>query len=174
MKRYSMAILLAALGGGFGLQAQNMSAHIAESKLSYTAIKNNLVAMADAMPEAGYSFQPTPEIRTFGGLMAHIADANARMCGTAMGEQKSVGAASKTAKADIVAALKESLAICDAAFDALNEGNALQPAGMNRSKLGLLNFNTGHCNEEYGYGAVYLRLKGVVPPSTASRGRGGR
>jgi hypothetical protein len=85
-----------------------------------------------------------------------------------------VGAAAKTAKADIVAALKESFAICDGAFDAVNDSNALQPAGMNRSKLGLLNFNTGHCNEEYGYGAVYLRLKGVVPPSTASRGRGGR
>lgn len=173
MKLSSSAILVAVCAA-MSAHAQSMAAHIAESKLSYTAIKTNLVGMAEAMPEAGYSFQPTPEIRTFGALMAHIADANARQCSTAMGETKSVGAASKTAKADLVTALKDSFAICDAAFDSLTEANALQPGGMNRSKLGLLNFNTMHCNEEYGYGSIYLRLKGVVPPSTAGRGRGGR
>ena len=172
MKHCSAAMLAAVCAAG--LQAQTMAAHIAESKLSYTTIRNNLVGMAEAMPADAYGFQPTPEIRTFGALMAHVADANARQCGVAMGEQKSVGAAAKTAKAELVQALKDSFTICDAAFDALTEANALQPAGMNRSKLGLLNFNTMHDNEEYGYGAVYLRLKGVVPPSTASRGRGGR
>lgn len=172
MKRYSIAVLAALCAAG--LQAQTTAAHIAESKASYTTIRNNLVAMAEAMPADKYSFQPTREIRTFGALMAHIADANARQCGMAMGAQKSVGAASKTEKADLVAALKESFAICDAAFDALTEANALASAGMNRSKLGLLNFNTMHCNEEYGYGSIYLRLEGVVPPSTAGRGRGGR
>src|SRR4051812_18430152 len=97
MKFYSMAIALAVCSG-VSLQAQGMPAHIAESKLSYTSIKNNLIGMAEAMPEADYGFQPTPDIRTFGALMAHIADANARQCSMAMGEQKSVGAASKTAK----------------------------------------------------------------------------
>ena len=172
MRHSSIPMLLAVCAAG--LQAQNMASHIAESRVSYTTIKTNLTAMAEAMPADAYSFQPTPEIRTFGALMAHIADANARQCSMAMGEQKSVGAAAKTAKADLVQALKDSFAICDAAFDALTEANALQPAGMNRSKLGLLNFNTMHCNEEYGYGSIYLRLKGVVPPSTAGRGRGGR
>jgi hypothetical protein len=65
--------------------------------------------------------------------------------------------------------MKESFSICDASFDALTDANALQPAGMGRTKLGLLNFNTMHDNEEYGYGSIYLRLKSVVPPSTANK-----
>ena len=83
-----------------------------------------------------------------------------------------MNAASKKAKANLVAALKDSSAMCDAAFDALTDANANQPAGMGRSKLALLEFNTGHSNEEYGYMSVYMRLKGLVPPSSA--GRGGR
>ena len=169
MKTLSLALCLTAAAGVSALPAQNLAANITESKQSYTAIKNNLIGMAEAMPDSGYGFQPTPEIRTFGALMAHVADTNARICGGAMGEQKSVGAAAKTAKADLVAAMKESFSICDASFDALTDANALQPAGMGRTKLGLLNFNTMHDNEEYGYGSIYLRLKSVVPPSTANK-----
>jgi hypothetical protein len=98
----------------------------------------------------------------------------AQLCSTVSGERKAVNAGSKTSKADLVAALKESSAICDAAFDSLTEANASQLAAMGKSRLGLLEFNFGHSNEEYGYGSVYLRLKGVVPPSSAGRGRPGR
>jgi hypothetical protein len=70
--------------------------------------------------------------------------------------------------------LKESSALCDAAFDPLTEATASQPAAMGKSRLALLEFNFGHSNEEYGYRSVYLRLKGVVPPSSAGRGGRGR
>ena len=42
---------------------------------------------------------------------------------------------------------------------------------MKSSRLGLLEYNTGHDLEEYGYAAVYLRMKSVVPPTSAGRGR---
>ena len=42
---------------------------------------------------------------------------------------------------------------------------------MKGSRLGLLEYNTGHDLEEYGYLAVYMRLKGLVPPTSASPGR---
>jgi hypothetical protein len=140
---------------------------IAESKISYTGVKNNLQKMAESMPEENYSFKPTPDMRAFGELIAHIADTQARLCSTVMGAPKQVNAASKTSKADLVAALKESSAICDAAFDSLTDATASQPAAMGRSKPGVLQFNTGHSNEEYGYGSVYMRLKSIVPPSSA-------
>ena len=101
-----------------------------------------------------YGFKPTPEMRTFGQLMAHVADTQAGLCSTALGEKKSVDAASKTTKADLVSALQQSSAMCDAAFDSLTAETAAQPGGMGRSKLALLEFNTGHSNEEYGYGSV--------------------
>ena len=76
---------------------------------------------------------------------------------------------SKTAKADLVAALKASFDECDKAYDSLTDANASEmikgPRGS-RTKLGMLEGNITHDNEEYGYLAVYMRLKGQVPPSS--------
>jgi hypothetical protein len=155
---------------GCVLTAQTGPGYIAESKTGFAAIRENVQKMAEAMPEESYSFKPTPDIRSFGELMAHIADAQARMCSSAAGSPKNVGAAAKKTKAEIVAAVKESSAICDAAFDSLTDATASQPGGMmGRTKLGLLQYNTGHSLEEYGYGSVYLRLRGIVPPSSAPK-----
>lgn len=151
---------------------QGTATFIAESKQGFTAVEANVQKLAEAMPEESYGFKPSPDIRSFGELMAHIADAQAGLCSTAAGQPQRIGAAAKKTKAEIVAAVKESNAICEKAFASITDENAGQPSGlMGRTKLGLLQYNTGHSNEEYGYGAVYLRLKGVVPPSTNS-GRG--
>lgn len=140
-----------------------------EAKQAYTGIKNNMTRMAEKMPEENYSFKPTPDIRSFGELVAHVADSQARTCSAVNGEMKSVDAAKKTSKADLVAAIKASFEICDTAFNALTDAAAATmiktPRGE-RSKLGALVGVTTHTNEEYGYMAVYMRLKGVVPPSS--------
>ena len=172
MKSCSTMIAFA-LVSAFGVQAQIPASHVAEAKLLYTGIKNNLTAMADKMPEEDYGFKETSDIRTFGQLVAHVADVQAAACSVASGAQKRVGAASKTTKADLVAALKASFDICDAAWDGLGEGAGDQVSfgPVKGSKLSVLEFNTVHSNEEYGYMSVYLRLKNIVPPSTAGRGR---
>ena len=170
MKRYSMTMLAAALFCISGLQAQ--SSHITEEKQTYTGIMNNLIQMAEKMPEENYAFKPTPDIRSFGELVAHVADAQSAMCSMASGQKKSVNAASKTAKTDLVSTLKESGSMCDAAWDGLTDATAsetVKMGPMQRSKLGMLEFNSLHSNEEYGYMSVYMRLKGIVPPSTANR-----
>jgi hypothetical protein len=158
------------LAGACVLSAQNPLS--SELKQMYTGVKNNLVRMAEKMPEEHYSFKPTPEIRTFGQLVAHVADSQARTCSAVGGDPKAVNAASKTAKAELVAALNDSFAMCDAAIDAFTDATASQmitgPRGQ-RSKLGSLMGMVSHSNEEYGYMAVYLRLKGIVPPSSERR-----
>ena len=125
------------------------------------------------MSEADYSFKASPDIRTFGALIGHIADVQMRMCAGVKGEQKAADASSKTAKADLVAALKASFDECDAAFDSLTDANANERVAMGRgpgrTKLGTLIYATIHDNEEYGYLAVYMRLKGVIPPSSEGR-----
>jgi hypothetical protein len=176
MKLYSM-LIGSVLAGVFGLQAQIPASHVAESKQFYTMIKNNVVAMADKMPEENYSFKASEDIRTFGQLIAHVADTQARICSVVTGSPKSVGAGSKTSKADLVAALKESVDICDAAWEAMGEhaSEEVNLGFIKGSKLAALEFNTMHSDEEYGYMAVYMRIKGIVPPSSAGRGgRGGR
>jgi hypothetical protein len=144
----------------------------AEAKQAYNNIKNNMTKMAEKMPEENYAFQPVKEIRTFGALVGHVADSQARACSATMGEAKSVNAASKTTKADLVAAIKESFTICDSAYEALTDANATEGvrAGRGtRTRVSVLNGMVTHSNEEYGYMAVYLRLKGVVPPSSEGR-----
>jgi uncharacterized damage-inducible protein DinB len=155
-------------------EAQIPAPHIAEARQRYTTVRDNLQKAAEAMPEENYAFKPTPDIRSFGELIAHVADAQMAICGGAVGKPKRGTAASKTSKADLVAALKESSAGCDAIFDGTTEANAATPASMGpmkTSRLGLLEYNIGHDMEEYGYLAVYLRLKGIVPPTSAGRGQ---
>ena len=60
------------------LFAQNPT--VAEMKTAYTAIKNNLTRMAEKMPADQYDFKPVNEIRSFGALMAHVADSQLRTC----------------------------------------------------------------------------------------------
>jgi uncharacterized damage-inducible protein DinB len=172
LKRRIVSFLTAALVSACCLQAQSANQHFAEGKQTYDVVKNNLTQMAEVMPEENYSFKPTPDIRSFAQMVAHVADVQARLCSAASGQPRSLDAASKTSKADLVAALKESSAICDAAWDSLSEATAhemIKPGPTERTKLGTLEYNSVHSNEEYGYMAVYLRLKGIVPPSTANR-----
>lgn len=183
MNRYSSIMLAAAFVavasvGAFAQQAQpaspapNANPLSAELKGMYTGVKNNLTKMAEKMPEEHYGFKATSDIRTFGQLIGHVADSQARTCSLLNGEQKALNASSKTTKADLVAALKESFAICDKAFDSLTDAKAVEMIQMGqrqRSRLGALAGTVSHSNEEYGYMAVYMRLKGIVPPSSEGR-----
>jgi hypothetical protein len=165
MRRSSLLLLAASLAGVGALRAQTTNPLIAETKQAYTSVKGYLTRSAAAMPEENYSFKPTPDIRTFGALLAHIADHQMRYCSTALGTPKQTDFASKTTKADLVAALAASFAECDTAWGSITDANATEMVGQ-RSKLGTLILDVVHSNEEYGYMAIYFRLKGIVPPST--------
>ena len=168
MNRFAATLFVLSLGAAGALQAQT-NPLIAENKAAYNNVKNNLLKAAEKMPEDAYSFKPTPEMQTFGQRMAHIAN-QIGTCSAMTGERKQSDANSKTAKADLVAALKASFDACDAAWDSMNDKTAMEMiagrGGAQRSKLGALIGNTTHDVEMYGYISVYLRLKGVVPPSS--------
>ena len=90
----------------------------------------------------------------------------------AQGEQKMGTAAGKTSKADLAAALKQSFDYCDPVYDSMTDTTGAQMVkmfGHETSKLGVLNFNIAHSNEMYGQMVVYMRLKGIVPPSSEGR-----
>jgi len=167
----------ALFGAACALTGQSPDPLSAEVRWTYSTIKNNLLKLAEKMPAENYGFRPTPEVETFGRRVAHIADANMNVCTGLNGERKPLGAASKTSKAELVAALKESFAYCDRVFDALTDTTAREtvssrlggpfPPEPTRSRLATLYNLVRHSNEMYGYMAVYLRLKGIVPPTSA-------
>jgi uncharacterized damage-inducible protein DinB len=145
---------------------------ITENKANYTTIKNIILASAGKMPDDGYGFQATKEERTWAELMGHIADAQTGICSSAAGEAKRGTAGKLTEKAALVSALKDSFAVCDAAWESTNDENAhtmVKRGNREMTRLGVLIYNTTHDNESYGTMAVYLRLKGVVPPSSEKK-----
>jgi uncharacterized damage-inducible protein DinB len=141
-------------------------------KASYQPIQSNLLKAAEKMPESDYAFRPTPDVRTFGQLIAHIADAQTGICSVVKGTPRRGDAASKASKADLIAALKASNELCDGVYSAMSDQEGLDivktPFGQ-KPKLSVLGLNVDHDNETYGTIAVYLRLKGIVPPSSEAK-----
>ena len=144
----------------------------ADARAHYAIIKPSLLRAAEKMPEEYYSFRTVAQVRTFSEMIAHVADAQLRMCAVVKGEQVSANAASKTSKADLVAALQASFDYCDPVYESMTDTVAagqVKWARWDMSKLGLLNWNISHDNEMYGIIAAFLRIKGIVPPSSERR-----
>ena len=143
-----------------------------EAQQAFNRTKGNLIAAAEKMPEAEYGYKPAPESQSFKDLVAHTADSAMGACSGFSGERKQLGAASKTTKADLVAALKEGLAECDKAYASLTDAKAtemIEARGGKRTRLGVLYGNAIHLEHEYAQMAVHLRAKGQVPPSSERR-----
>jgi uncharacterized damage-inducible protein DinB len=137
----------------------------------YSFLSNSVVRAAEKMPEENYSFKPTPEVRSFGQLVGHVADANYMFCSQASGEanpSKDIEK-TKTSKADLVAAIKDAVAYCDKAFDGMTDAKGSQMMkffNFNLAKITLFSLNTAHTDEHYGNMVTYMRLKGIVPPTS--------
>ncbi len=142
-----------------------------EVQKAYATVKENILKAADKTPAEDYSYKPTPDIRTFARVVNHVTEAQLRICGsTNKSDAAGQKAPPETAdKATIVEALKASFAECDKAYAGLTEANMTEviTAGpFTRSRLGMLWGNVSHDNEQYATLALYMRLKGLVPPSS--------
>jgi uncharacterized damage-inducible protein DinB len=140
----------------------------------YERVKKFIIAAADQMPADQYNFKPTPEVRSFGQLIGHVADAQYMFCSTAKkepGPKKNIEK-SMTTKADLTKALGEAFAYCDAVYAASTDAALTQPIelfGQKMIKFSALDINVAHDNEHYGNIVTYLRLKKLVPPSSAGQ-----
>ena len=137
----------------------------------YSFVSNAAIGAAEKMPEANYSFKPTPEVRSFGQLVGHVADASYMFCSLALGEANpSKGIEkTKTSKADLVAGLKDAVAYCNKAFDSMTDTKGSEMVkwfNFDVAKLTLFSLNTSHTDEHYGNMVTYLRIKGIVPPTS--------
>ena len=156
--------LLAFIMCGFA-HAQIPFSHSGEIRATWVIVKGNLTRMLDAMPEDQYAYKPVPEIRSFGELAAHVADVQGRLCAGAAGKAAPASPLDKRTKADLTAAMKDSIASCDAAWDSLTEANAGEKVGNNaqaRSRLATLEYNTVQLERR-------VRLYGCVSSTEGDR-----
>jgi uncharacterized damage-inducible protein DinB len=150
--------------------AQPTSA-VQTSRMLWEQLSGWITQAASEIPESTYAFRATPEVRSFGQLVGHVAGAQYLICGAAMGappRKEDDIEKTKSSKADLVAALKASNEYCARAYgqtDRVAQGQT-KLFGENRTRLYALMLNATHDGEHYGNMVTYMRLNGIVPPSS--------
>lgn len=149
---------------------------VSEAVAAYKQTKTIIIGSVEAMPAENFTFKATPDIRTYAQMFTHVAQTQESICPVIAGTPPATRPVESTAstKEEVLAVIKKSFDTCDAAYASVTDANAMQVAGtgfMRGTKLGDMWKNVAHNNEMYGQMVIYLRLKGIVPPSTAMRGR---
>lgn len=179
----TIAITAALLLAGNTAFAQAPNPLTRGARLNYGIIKDFVTRAAEKMSEPEYRFAPTPDVRTFARLVGHLADANYRLCSVLAGQTPPMDAGverAKTNKADLQKALAESFAYCDQQYEEMTDeaGTAIVGFGaggegartpLRMPRLTVLAFHVQHAFEHYGNIVTYMRIKGVVPPSSEPR-----
>ncbi len=165
--------LPAAAQGPVAAPAPPPSPAVAGLRMGWNRVKDILVRAAEKMPEENYAFKASPEVRSFGQIVGHVADANYMFAALAAGEKPTPRDIEKTksSKADLVAALKESYAAADKVLT-MSDADLATPTklfGTDTNRFAVLGIMIGHSWEHYGNLVTYMRIKGLVPPSSEPR-----
>jgi uncharacterized damage-inducible protein DinB len=144
---------------------------VADARALWKESADYIVASAMDVPDTKYGFKPTATVRSFGEMIAHVAGAQGTFCAIALGEkppaEDAVEQTAKT-KAALIEALRSSNAYCARAYAQSDAATAatVDLFGEPRTRLYTLMMNAMHDNEHYGNLVTYLRMLGMVPPSS--------
>ncbi|NNM33052.1 MAG: DinB family protein [Gemmatimonadetes bacterium] len=169
MKKATTLVLLSL---ALPMAASGQEAVIQSLKGLHDITEQNIMATAEMVSEELYAFQPTEEVRTMGGILAHIANAQYAFCSAAAGEESPNSAnleETLTMKADIVAGLQEAFAYCQGVYSAMTDAQGAEMRsffGNQMAASGVLAFNSAHNYEHYGNLVTYMRINGITPPSS--------
>jgi hypothetical protein len=162
--RLESFLLLAAFSATAGAQGA-----VADAKAQWLGMHNYILQSAKDVPEDKYNWKPTPEVRSFGELFAHVAGAESMFCAIALGVAPPAEDAVKaTSKASLISALEKSKLDCDKAY-AMADAAAMAKVdvfGEQHTKVYALIMNATHDGEHYGNLVTYMRLNKMVPPSS--------
>ena len=170
---YAVILMLAVAGCTAAESSSESGSAVIESLRGlHNTTQENITATAEMLSEDLYAFQPTEEVRSVGQLLAHIANAQYAFCSGAAGEENPNTAnleETLTTKAEIVTALDEAFAYCVGVYDRTTDARGAEMTtffGNDMAVAGVLAFNSAHNYEHYGNLVTYMRLNGIVPPSS--------
>ncbi len=146
--------------------------------------EEEVTSAVKAMPADKFGFAPSPAIfkpdqgvnyegvRTFGAMVAHIAQANYYFFSTLGGakpdvDMKAVG--NLTSKDDTVKALAGSIAYAHKQLATLTAANAFASVKDDQTKTSMAAFGIAHMCDHYGQLVEYLRMNGIVPPASQKK-----
>jgi uncharacterized damage-inducible protein DinB len=175
MRPISCVLLLATIASPAAAQSAGptgtgaSSSPIADARANWRAMSGYVLQAATDVPAEKYSFKPTPEVRSFGEVFAHVAGAESMFCAMALGEKPPAeNAVTATTKAELIEALKQSSRNCERAYGQTDAAAAssIDVFGTPHSRLYALMMNATHDGEHYGNLVTYMRMNGMVPPSS--------
>lgn len=183
--RYAAVIVLTAiiLGTTPCLTAQSSGSSTANASTTtpsevvdqlLSMVEHEMVPLVEAMPADKFGFAPThgnfQGVRTFGQQVQHVIQANYAMFGRAASMHPKMPANDQLkTKAQLVSGLKDSFAFAHKAIATLDQQNALdtiKPMDGISTRAGLMVFAIVHMNDHFGQLVEYLRMNGIVPPSS--------
>src|SRR3569833_556281 len=155
-----LALLFTLLIAFVAANAQTKDQMIAD----WQRAKNYTKAYLDAMPEDGYGFKPTPEMRSFAGQMLHLADGNYFLVGAVTGKPGPLGkeSAEKTVAQTKEATTKAAMDSYDYVISALQNATPAQlqeiakVGGKDITKQVAFNKAFEHQTHHRGQATVYL------------------
>jgi uncharacterized damage-inducible protein DinB len=141
----------------------------------YATLKRNITGSVEKMPAEHFAFKPVPEVMSYAEMLTHIVETQYGYCSTVKGAANPGASLNFKAsdKAAVGQLVKDSFAYCDDVFAAVTNQNALEMltrgSAPNQRQLARVNQLTQlivHGNEHYGNLVTYMRMKGIVPPSS--------
>ena len=170
MKKSTMLVFGAALALPLAVSAQEPVTQSLKGLHDIPA--GFVIATAEMVSEDLYSYRPTEEVRSLGGILAHIANAQYLFCSTAAGEDSPMSEnleETLTTKAEIVAGLKAAFEYCGGVYAGMTDAGGAEMRdvfGNPMAASAVLAFNTAHNYEHYGNLVTYMRINGITPPSS--------
>ncbi len=129
--------------------------------------KTFTLAVAEAMPEDGYSFKATDAEMSFGEQMNHIALANGNYCAAASGKKNPFAKGTDNTKPTAVKNLNTAYDFCIEELQGLSDADLQASVKMRSASMSKFELFWGgftHAAHHRGSADVYLRLKGIKPP----------
>ena len=179
MRPFPMALSLCALAATTALPtaatAQGRTG-VEAAHATWQGATTNIARAAEQMKDADFAYRPTETVRTFGQLVGHVAGAQKMMCAAALGEKPTAEdeiEKTATTKAALVEALKSTTAYCERAYAQTDAAAAASTTlfGQTQTRMYALATNASHNSEHYGNIVTYMRMKGMVPPSSQPAAR---
>jgi uncharacterized damage-inducible protein DinB len=135
----------------------------------------DIIDVAEAMPEAKYAYKPTPEISTFRDQLVHVTGITQRFIDSAKGTKSESGHPhAAMTKAEVITLLKQTLQTGQEMLGSLTDAQLLEQVKFPFGDRMVTRFTFWlgplyQFRNHHGQLVVYLRLNGIVPPTTARR-----
>ena len=145
-----------------------------ELAVTFQRAASEILDVAEAMPAEKYAYKPTPEISSFGDQLVHVAGITQRFVDSAKGTKTEAAPHGAMAKPEVIALLKKTFQSAQEMITPLTDAQLAEPVKFpfGDRTVTRATFWQGplyQIRNHHGQLVVYLRLNGIVPPTTARR-----